>query len=63
VEKWDMKVLGKTFPRALKCHALIDTPTKVKKFLVGRQFFVIFVVFLIAQLTTFPGKISYNIFY
>ena len=32
----------------------MDTPIKVKKFLVGRQFFVIFVVFLIAQLTTFP---------
>lgn len=28
---------------------------QVKKFLVGRQFFVIFVVFLIAQITSFPG--------
>ena len=32
---------------------------QVKKFLVGRQFFVIFVVFLIAQITSFP-KIPKN---
>ena len=52
-EKWDAKLLIK-YPRALKCHALVNTPVKLKKFLVGRQFFVIFVVFLIAQLTSFP---------
>jgi hypothetical protein len=33
---------------------LINSPVKVKKFLVGRQFFVIFVVFLIAQISSFP---------
>ena len=49
-----MTKVGKVYPRAARCHALVDTPIKVKKFLVGRQFFVIFVVFLIAQLTTFP---------
>jgi hypothetical protein len=54
MEKWDMSVVGKAYPRAARCHALVDSPVKVKKFLVGRQFFVIFVVFLIAQLTTFP---------
>jgi hypothetical protein len=53
VEKWDMKLYAADYPRALKCHALVDTPEKVKKFLVGRQFFVIFVVFFIAQVTTF----------
>ena len=52
-EKWDAKLLIK-YPRALKCHALVNSPVKLKKFLVGRQFFVIFVVFLIAQLTSFP---------
>jgi len=52
-EKWDSSVL-KDYPRALRCHALVDTPVKLKKFLVGRQFFVIFVVFLLAQLTAFP---------
>lgn len=53
VEKWDMTKYAEKFPRAVKCHALVDTPEKVKKFLVGRQFFVIFVVFLIAQITSF----------
>jgi len=52
-EKWDPKIM-EGYPRAQKCHALVDTPVKLKKFLVGRQFFVIFVVFLIAQLTAFP---------
>jgi hypothetical protein len=32
----------------------VDTPVKVKKFLVGRQFFTIFVVFLISQISSFP---------
>jgi hypothetical protein len=32
----------------------VDTPVKVKKFLVGRQFFTIFVVFLMSQIASFP---------
>lgn len=56
VEKWDMNSYAEKFPRAFKCWKLVDTPTKVKKFLVGRQFFVIFVVFLLAEITTFPCK-------
>ena len=55
VEKWDMSQYAERYPRAVKCHSLVDTPEKVKKFLVGRQFFVIFVVFLLAQITTFNG--------
>lgn len=43
------------YPRAVNCWKLVDTPEKVKKFLVGRQFFVIFVVFLLAEITSFPG--------
>lgn len=54
IEKWDMEKYKDQFPRAVRCHALADTPEKVKQFLVGRQFFVIFVVFLIAQITSFP---------
>lgn len=54
VEKWDMEQYRERFPRALRCHALVNTPEKVKKFLVGRQFFTIFVVFLLAQVTSFP---------
>jgi hypothetical protein len=55
VEKWDMSVHQERFPRAYKTYKLVDTATKVKKFLVGRQFFVIFVVFLISQITSFPN--------
>ena len=55
VEKWDMEQYRERFPRALRCHDLVNTPEKVKKFLVGRQFFTIFVVFLLAQVTSFPG--------
>ena len=29
VEKWDMSELAANYPRAVKCHALIDTPDKV----------------------------------
>ena len=54
VEKWDMTSYLDKYPRAVKCQALVDNPEKVKKFLVGRQFFVIFVVFLIAEITSFP---------
>jgi hypothetical protein len=53
VEKWDMSQYAESYPRAVKCHKLVDTPEKVKKFLVGRQFFVLFVVFLIASITSF----------
>lgn len=56
IEKWDMAKYVDIYPRAVKVHTLVDTPEKVQKFLVGRQFFVIFVVFLIAEITTFPGK-------
>jgi len=54
VEKWDMEKYREQFPRAYKSWKLVDTPHKVKKFIVGRQFFVIFVVFLISQITSFP---------
>lgn len=54
VEKWDMSTYNQMYPRAARCQKLVDTPEKVKRFLVGRQFFVIFIVFLMAQITTFP---------
>eukprot|EP01034_Spumella_vulgaris_P026367 gene26367-32940_t len=38
-----MKQYTERFPRAIRHHSLVDTLTKVKKFLVGRQFFTIFV--------------------
>jgi hypothetical protein len=49
VEKWDMKLYADRFPRAVKCHKWVNTPEKVKR----RQFFV---MFLLAQTTTFAGK-------
>eukprot|EP01035_Chromulina_nebulosa_P019885 gene19885-25840_t len=55
VEKWDMKTLAKDYPRAYRAYQYVDTPEKVKKFLVGRQFFTIFVVFLISDITSFPN--------
>jgi hypothetical protein len=54
LEKRDMAQFTEMFPLACKNHAKVNTTEKVKKFLVGRQFFVIFVVFLIAQITSFP---------
>eukprot|EP00981_Chlorochromonas_danica_P014216 scaffold7566_cov260-Ochromonas_danica.AAC.5 len=40
----------------MKCQKLFDSPEKVKKFFVDRQFFVIFVVFLISEITTFQQQ-------
>lgn len=56
IEKWDMEKYTDKYPRAVQVHSYVNTPEKVQKFLVGRQFFVIFIVFLIAEITTFPGK-------
>jgi len=43
-------------PRAFESHKLAtgQMGLNVQRFLVGRQFFVVFVVFLCAQLTTYP---------
>ena len=54
-EKRDMSQCKDTFSRAFKTHQLVNTTQKVKKFLVGRQFFTIFVVFIISQITSFPN--------
>lgn len=54
VEKWDMTPYKDRFPRACETQKLVKTNKLVQQFLVGRQFFVIFVVFTIAQITSFP---------
>ena len=54
VEKWDMTPYKTRFPRACETQKLVKTNKLVQQFLVGRQFFVIFVVFAIAQITAFP---------
>mgnify|MGYP003387166145 FL=1 len=43
IEKWDMSKYEAEYPRVREVHKLVDTPVKVKKFLVGRQFSGIFV--------------------
>lgn len=42
------------YPRSCRVQKLVNTNEKVQRFLVGRQFFVIFVVFIISQCTTLP---------
>lgn len=54
VEKWDMTPYRERFPRACEVQKLVKNNKLVQQFLVGRQFFVIFVVFTIAQITSFP---------
>jgi hypothetical protein len=50
--------IPKNMPRARASHKLATAykGLNVQRFLIGRQFFVVFVVFLSAQLTTYPGK-------
>lgn len=43
-----------THPRAFELICRCQEGRNVERFLVGRQFFVIFVVYLTAQITTFP---------
>lgn len=42
-------------PRAYTLHSLVTKGRNVQRFLVGRQFYVVFVVFLCSQVTTFPS--------
>lgn len=42
-------------PRAYRLHSLVTKGNNVQRFLVGRQFYVVFVVFLCSQVTTFPS--------
>lgn len=57
VEHDDCEVYKETHPRAYKMMKSVKIGNNVERFLVGRQFFTIFVMTLIAQVTTFP-KIS-----
>lgn len=42
------------YPRTYKVHELVNRPDNVKRFIIGRQFFTVLVVFVLAQVTTFP---------
>lgn len=54
LEKREMAEFEQSFPRAFKTHQVVNSTEKVKRFLVGRQFFTIFVVFIISEITSFP---------
>ena len=56
LEHIDPESLRDKYPRAYKTQklAMARQGLNVQRFLVGRQFFVVFVVFLCAQLTTYP---------
>ena len=44
VERFDMSKYQDDFPRAVKCHQLVDSTEKVKRFVAGRQIFVIIIL-------------------
>lgn len=55
VEHDDCEVFKESHPRAYKIMHSVKQGNNVERFLVGRQFFTIFVMTLIAQVTTFPA--------
>lgn len=50
---YDKESFKQTFPRAYAIHELVNRPDNVKRFIIGRQFFTVLTVFLIAGCTTF----------
>lgn len=56
LERVPAESFKESHPRAYHTHKLVTAGRgiNVQRFLVGRQFFVVFVVFLCAQLTTYP---------
>mmetsp|Transcript_124174 Transcript_124174/g.356744 ORF Transcript_124174/g.356744 Transcript_124174/m.356744 type:complete len:381 (-) Transcript_124174:36-1178(-) len=54
LEGQDGEQFKATYPRGHALHSLVMRGANVQRFLVGRQFYVVFVVFLCSQVTTFP---------
>jgi hypothetical protein len=54
VEHSDPEIFRESYPRAYKIITSVKQGNNVEKFLVGRQFFTIFVMTLMAQVTSFP---------
>lgn len=50
---WDPKTFQDVYPRAFKCHELMNRPDNVKRFIIGRQFFTVLTNFLLAQIFVF----------
>lgn len=49
-----VSLFRRKYPRGCKAIKLVNTKELIEKYLAGRQFGVIFVVFVIAQVTSFP---------
>ena len=54
LEKMDCAIFRESHARGYRLISKCKEGRNVERFLVGRQFFVIFVVYLTAQITTFP---------
>lgn len=50
----DIEHFAPTHRRAARLHRLFKSESGTRRFLAGRQFFVVFVVFFIARITAFP---------
>ena len=50
----DIETFDAVYPRAAQLHRWFRTESGTRRFLAGRQFFVVFVVFFIARTTSFP---------
>lgn len=51
---WDRDSFKEVYSRAFSVHELVNRPDNVKRFIIGRQFCTVLVVFLLAQVSTFP---------
>jgi hypothetical protein len=51
---WDKETWRTVYPNTYRVHELVNRPDNVKRFIIGRQFFTVLVVFLLAQVATFP---------
>lgn len=51
----DIDYFHDRYPRAARLHRWFRSEAGTRRFLAGRQFFVVFVVFFIARITAFPG--------
>lgn len=55
----DLADLRHQYPRAFLLHKRVSRETDSRRFLAGRQLFVIFIVFFAAQLTIFPDMTAF----
>lgn len=55
VQYWDGETFKDVYPRAYKIHQLMSRPENVKRFIIGRQFFVVLTNFLLAQIFVFAN--------